>query len=101
MLTLSPQGVRLLGLEAATVDPYHNRQVQELVDLDVLAELSQLLQDTTPDMPVVEFNCDILLDGRTVPVHITSRAMWSSEDPPQYTGAIGKVEARKGKEDPQ
>ena len=48
MLALSAQGVRRLGLEAATVDPYHNKQVQEMVDLDRLAELSQLLQSTTP-----------------------------------------------------
>ena len=99
MLTLSPQGVRWLGLDTTTiVDPYHNKRVQRLVDLDQLAELSQLLQDTTPDTPVVEFNCETQLDGRSVPVHITSRAMWSSEDPPQYTGAIGKVDIRQEKE---
>lgn len=98
VLTLSPPGVQRLGLEATTLDPYHNKRVQELADLDLLAELSQLLQDTTPESPVVEFSCDILLNGRTVPVHITSRAMWSADEPPQYTGAIGKVELCQEKE---
>lgn len=98
VLTLSPRGIQRLGLEATTLDPYHNKRVQELVDLDLLAELSQLLQDTTPESPVVEFNCDILLDGRPAPVHITGRAMWSADEPPQYTGAIGKVELRQKKE---
>ena len=98
MLTLSPQAVRMLGLEATIVDPYHNKRVQRLVDLDLLAELSQLLQDTTPDAPVVKFDCGILLGGQSVPVHIISRAMWSSEDPPQYTGAIGKLEVCQEKE---
>lgn len=92
VLTLSPPGVKLFGLEASTLDPYHNKQVRELVDLDLLAELSQLLQDTTPEAPVVEFDCDTLMNGQTVPVHITCRAMWSADEPPQYTGAIGKVD---------
>ena len=98
MLALSAQGVRRLGLEAATVDPYHNKQVQEMVDLDRLAELSQILQSTTPEAPVVEFDFHIRLEGRSVPIHITSRAMWSSEDPPQYTGAIGKIDLCQEKE---
>ena len=98
MLALSAQGVRRLGLEAATVDPYHNKQVQKMVDLDRLAELSQLLQSTTPEAPVVEFDFHIRLEGRSVPIHITSRAMWSSEDPPQYTGAIGKIDLCQEKE---
>ena len=33
----------------------------------------------------------VAIDGRFKPVHIICRAMWSFEDPPQYTGAIGKV----------
>ena len=98
VLTLSPPGVQRLGLEATTLDPYHNSQVQKLVDLDLLAELSQLLQDTTPESPIVEFNCDILLEGRPAPVHITARAMWTTDEPPQYTGAIGKVEVCQEKE---
>lgn len=94
MLILSPVGRECLGLEETTVDPYHNKRVQEAADLDRLAELAQLLQGTTPEAPVVEFDCGIRLNGRIRPVHITSRAMWSSEDPPQYTGAIGKVEEK-------
>ena len=35
--------------------------------------------------------CQDRLDGQIRPVRITSRAMWSSDEPPQYTGAIGKV----------
>ena len=95
MLTLSPAGVERLGLEETTVDPYHNKRLQQTADLDQLTELAQLLQSSTPEEPVVEFDCEVRLDGRQRPVHITSRAMWSSEDPPQYTGAIGKVEEKE------
>lgn len=95
VLTLSPPGVQRLGLEATTLDPYHDKRVQELVGHDLLTELSQLLRNTTPESPVVEFHCAIPLNGRTVPVHIISRSMWSADELPQYTGAIGKVELEK------
>ena len=95
VLTLSPSGVQQLGLEATTLDPYHDKRVQELVGLDLLTELSQLLRNTTPESPGVDFHCAILLNGRTVPVHIISRSMWSADESPQYTGAIGKVELEK------
>lgn len=98
VLTLSPQGAQRMGLEVSTLDPYHNKQVQERIDLDMLAELGQLLQDTTPEAPVVEFDCDTLMNGQTVQVHITCRAMWSADEPPQYTGAIGKVDIFQKKE---
>ena len=91
MLTLSPVGAQRLGLEEATVDPYHNKQVQAIISSDQLAELAHLLQNTTPEEPVVEYDCTIQLNGQLHPVHIISRAMWSSEEPPQYTGAVGKV----------
>ncbi|WP_251318661.1 HD-GYP domain-containing protein [Flintibacter muris] len=101
ILTLSPLGIERLGLEETTTDPYHNKQVQEMANPDQLAELAQLLQSTTPDQPVVEFDCDLRLDGRLRPVHLICRAMWSSEEPPEYTGAIGKIAEREEKEDIQ
>lgn len=98
-LVLSPVGMQRFGLEETTIDPYHNKRIQELINLDHLAELAQLLQGTTPESPMVEFDCSIQIDGQTLPIHITGRALWSAEDPPQYTGAIGRVEERKKKEE--
>ena len=92
ILTLSPLGSERLGLEERTVDPYHNKRVQEVADPDQLENLAQLLRTAKPEAPVVEFDCEARLDGQTRPVHIKSRTMWSSEG--QYTGAIGKVEEK-------
>ncbi len=100
MLTLSPAGVERLGLDETIVDPYHNQQFQDMVDPDTLAELALLLQSTSPDQPTVEFDCDIKVDGQPLPVHLICRAMWSSEAPPEYTGAIGMVSERNKKEEP-
>ncbi len=101
ILTLSPAGTQLLGLEESTVSPYHDKQVQKIANLDQMAELAQLLQGTTPEKPEVEFDCELLLDGQLQPVHILGRAMWSSEEPPEYTGAIGRVIVHKEKEEVQ
>jgi len=98
MLTLTPVGAKWLGLEETMVDPYHNRMVQELIDLDELAELAQLLQDTTPDDSVVQFDCGIHLNGELRRIQVLAKAMWSSDNPPQYTGAIGKVLERREEE---
>ena len=102
MHTLSPVAVKRLDLEDTIVDPYHSPQIQDLVNLDTLAELAQKLQDTTPDQPVVEFDCHVRLDGQIKPVHLICRALWTSEEPPEYTGAIGKmVEREEIKEEAQ
>ena len=97
MLTLSAHGARQLDLEETIMDPCENKSLMERVCID---RLSALLHGTTPENPVVELDCEILLNGAVCPVHITARAMWSSEETPQYTGAIGKVTQRE-KEDAQ
>ena len=96
MLTLSPLGAQRLGLDEIIVDPYSNEQLLAIIGSD---QLSEQLHHTSPDSPIVELDCEAQLDGVTRPVHIVSKAMWSSEETPQYTGAIGKVTERGKKEE--
>ena len=70
-----------------------------IINLDQITELAQMLQDTTPEEPMVEFDCDMRLDGQLQCGHILSRSMWSSEEPPQYIGVIGKVTVHREKEE--
>ncbi len=98
MLTLSPAGARCLGLDETIVDPYSNEQLLELIASD---QLSRMLHSTSPENPLVELDCEARLNGTVRPVHIICKAMWSSEEEPQYTGAIGKVVERRKKEEIQ
>ena len=91
MLTLSSVGVQRLGLAESIVNPYSNEKVLNTMGAESLAKLARLLRSSTIDNPVVEFDCDMWVDGQSKPVHIVSRAMWSADEPPQYTGAIGKI----------
>ena len=92
MLTFSLCGARRLELEEAIVDPYGGERLRDQIGPK---ELSELLHHTTPEDPVVEYDCEARLDGKLQPVHIIARAMWSSDETPQYTGAIGKVIERR------
>ena len=99
MLTLSPLGAQKLGLAESTMDPLENDETVQVIGVEQLAELAGLLRATTPENPVVEYDCTIRLEGERRPVHITSRAMWSVDTPPQYTGAIGKITEIEGGEE--
>ena len=98
MLTLSPWGARRMGLEEVTVDPYGNEQVIEMLGREQLSRLAQLLRSTTPEQPGLEYRCEMRVGDAVIPVQLICQAMWSFEEPPQYTGVIGKVIEQKGEE---
>ena len=91
VLTLSAICARRLDMEEITIDPYSSEHVQELMRSEQMSGLSKLLQNTDPDSPLMEYDCETRIDGELRPVHITFRAMWSSEEPPQYVGTIGII----------
>ncbi|WP_243149371.1 HD domain-containing phosphohydrolase [Colidextribacter sp. OB.20] len=99
MLTLSPSGAKRLEVAESTLDPYHNEKLLEVIGQEQLLELAKLLHSTTPEAPVVEYNCSVRLDGHSQPVHIISQAMWSIDETPQYVGAIGKITPLEKKEE--
>ncbi|MCI8304694.1 MAG: response regulator [Lawsonibacter sp.] len=96
LMTLSPWGARRLGLDETVVDPYNS---ERMADRLAPKRLAELLHNTTPEEPSVEFDCEALLDGTVQPVRIICQAMWSSDEPPQYSGAVGIVVERKEEED--
>ena len=99
MLTLYPRGVQRLGLERDTVDPYHNKRVLELMSVDQMTELAQRLQETSPEEPSVEYYFDSHIDGAPARFQIICQSVWSPDEPPQYTGVIGKMVECKGEEE--
>lgn len=99
MLTLSPWGAQYLGLEETIVDPYNSERVTCVLGQEQLIQLSQLLQSTTPEQPVIEYDCSIFARGKQVPMRAVCQAMWSADEPPEYMGAIGKIIERHGEEE--
>jgi putative two-component system response regulator len=53
--------------------------------------LSDSLRSTTPEHPVITYDCRLNFQGERRWFQITARAVWSTDEPPRYTGAIGKA----------
>lgn len=90
MVTLSPFGAAKLGLPEIIMDPMQDATLLSLVDQKVLERFVDTQKATTPQKPESTFDCQINLGGEKRWFRIYSRAFWSADEPPVYTGAIGK-----------
>lgn len=91
MLTLSEWGAARLGLPQNIINPSENRELLQVIPVQDLYRLNQTLLQTTPDNPVVEYESDIMIDGKRHRNRLICRSMWSGTDESEYSGAIGKV----------
>ena len=91
MVTISDWGARRLGLKEIIMDPYHDREFLSVAGAENLYGLSNALHSSTPEQPVVQYDCQVTVNGSLRWHRVICRATWSSEEPPRYLGAIGKV----------
>lgn len=91
MITVSDWGAELLGIKEITMDPIHDENLLALIGEESLRGISEALRNTTPDNPVIHYNCQVHIGGEIRWYRIISRATWSSEEPVEYQGAIGKA----------
>lgn len=91
MVMLFALGAKKLGLNEVILDPLHDEKVQTMSGDEGYGTLSDALHSTTPERPIVKHDQEICIDGEKRWMRIIARAMWSQEEPPRYTGAIGKV----------
>ncbi|MDE7003532.1 MAG: diguanylate cyclase [Oscillospiraceae bacterium] len=90
-LVLNSWGSEKLNLPEALLDPYQSSEALAIIDSDVQARLADALHSTTPGNPVVQCDCKLNIRGEERWHRIVARASWSSEEPPRYTGCIGKA----------
>jgi len=91
MITLSAWGAEHLGLNEIIMDPLHHSGIQKVMDLTDYQNISDALRSTTPDQPVITYDCKLFYKGQWRWSRVIARAIWSADDPPRYTGAIGKA----------
>lgn len=91
MLKLSDCGVKRLGLNEVTVNPYQNEQILSMFDMDTIKSISDIFRNTTPENPNVDYDFKILISGKQKLCKIIGRSIWPSEDSKKYFGIIGKV----------
>lgn len=91
IVTLNTWGANRLGLKETVMDPLHNDKVRGILSEESTAGLVAALRGTTPAQPVIKYQCKTVIDGESRWCRIIARATWSADEPPQYTGAIGKA----------
>ena len=91
MMTLSPWGAEHLGLKEIIMDPLHQPEAQAVMEPADLQSIIDILRSTNPELPVIKYDCKLNYNGEWRWTQIVARAIWSSDEPPRYTGAIGKA----------
>ncbi len=90
MLTLSEWGAKKLGLDEVIMDPWENEKILSIFGAETHRKLERMLQETTPEHPVITCECQLHYGDEPRWHRFVARAMWSADDPPVYTGSIGK-----------
>ncbi len=90
-LLLSSWGAEKLELAEVVMDPYQDAHARSILNMDDWKNLADALHSTTPGSPVVTCDCKLHIDGEERWYRIIARASWSSDEPPRYSGCIGKA----------
>lgn len=102
MMMFSAYGADKLGLNEFVMDPYNDDQMRSVIDAADLKKISDALHDTTPEQPVIQYDCMVNFKRDARYARIICRSTWTVGKHPHYTGAIGKiVELDKSSEAPQ
>lgn len=91
MVTLSPYGANLLGINDCIMNPHEDSSVLKIISDKNLIILSKKLQDINSENPIIQYDCLINLRGETRHVRIICKATFSLDEQSKYTGAIGKA----------
>jgi putative two-component system response regulator len=91
MLTFNSWGAHRLELPETILDPHHSPVLQEVLSAKDFMAFANLLRNTTPTHPVVNYTCQFKIHGNERWCELVARSLWSSDDPPRYTGVVGKA----------
>ena len=91
MLSVFDWGSHQLGLNEIIMDPEEDESLIAVMGKENLHQLVEKLNGTTQEEPVVQFDCELQINGAFRWSRIISRTMWFGDEEPQCTGAIGKV----------
>lgn len=91
MATITPWGAEQLGLDELIMNPLEDKRVRNLLEDKDRESISKILHETTPDKPVMTYTCKLNYNGLWRWSNIIAQSTWSSDDPPKYTGLLGKI----------
>lgn len=94
MLKLYPNKSGILESKEIIAYPLHNEQLTSIISEKDISKLSFLLKNTSPELPIVEYECSAFIKGKKRNIKIICSSVWNQDS--SYSGAIGKVIDNKG-----
>lgn len=92
VLVLTPAGARILGTDEIIVNPFsESSPLPSVFSEEFHRQLSEKARNSSPEDPEFEFDCDIIIGDQTRHIRLICQSTWLNDDPPVYTGVIGKV----------
>ncbi len=91
MLTLSEWGAKYLDMPETILMPREAKFGTEVFNKSDFEQLLAKLEATTCKEPMTEENYLLNINGEGRWSKVIARSMWSEAEPPEYTGAIGKI----------
>lgn len=91
IITLSEWGAEYLHLPQTSIDPRKDAIGTQLFTPEDFARLLDNLKKTTPKDPVLEGRYLLTVNGQRRWHSVIAKTLWSSTEPPEYEGAIGKI----------
>jgi len=90
MVTLNTWGAEKLGVSEVIMDPHHDPK-NRCFRAEDWSDFAKNLRCTTPEHPLITQEVKLMFQGEPRWFRVIARAIWSSDEPPQYIGVIGKV----------
>ena len=91
MLILSEWGANYLEMPETILTPREARFGTEVFNKSDFEQLLAELEATTCEEPMTEETYLLNINGQGRWSKVIARSMWSEDEPPEYTGAIGKI----------
>jgi len=90
LLTLSAWGAKKLGVSEIVMEPRRSEKVQEILGEETWDKLAAAMRNSDPKHPLITYEFPLCINGQVRWNKLICMALWSSDEPPVYTGAIGK-----------
>lgn len=90
-LTFSSYAAKKLGVDEVISNPMENSSIINIIGEKSLKKLVSSIIETTPQNPIFQTNCKLLIDGEKHWYKIICHVFWSTDVTPKYLGVIGKI----------
>ncbi len=91
MVSFNSWGASKLGLDEIIMNPTENEKVLKCIGREELFDISEGIKKTSNENPTVTYETKLICNGEPRWFKIILRSTWSSDEPPKYTGTIGKA----------